>query len=456
MSQPATLSREAIRRPNVLWIFGDQHRASALGCSGDPNLHTPNIDQLAADGLRSTGGIGGTPLCCPYRGALLSGRYPHNSVPGHEYPLDPSLPTVAEPFNQAGYHTAYFGKWHVDGFHEGGGRAVFHTISPERRGGFKQWLGYENNNAQYDCWLHGHDEHGKEIPHLRIPDFETDGLTDLMLDYLNQQAERQNEQDGDPFFAVLSVQPPHNPYVAPAEWMQRHNPAGVELRPNVPRGSWIEERARRELAGYYAMIENLDWNIGRLVQALRDTGLYDDTHIIFFSDHGDMHGSNGQFLKTSMYEDSLRVPMIFGGGRRYRDHGGVTDALINHVDLGPTSLGLCGIDKPEWMQGTDCSGIRVKDRSRDLPDSAYCQLPIPTGHGNSVGLPWRGVVTRDGWKYATFEGAPWLMFNLNDDPYELANRAHDPGYKAKRKELHDRAVQWAKETGDDQFAFPQP
>ena len=142
-------------RPNVIWIFGDQHRAQALGCAGDPNVHTPNIDRLAEEGLTFTGAVGGCPLCSPYRGALLSGRYPHNSVPGHEHRLLPAQPTIAHAFNDAGYHTAYFGKWHVDGFHERNGRAAMHIVPPERRGGFQQWVGYENNNSQWDCWVHG-------------------------------------------------------------------------------------------------------------------------------------------------------------------------------------------------------------------------------------------------------------------------------------------------------------
>ncbi len=442
-------------QPNVIWIFGDQHRQQALGCYGDPNLHTPHVDRLASSGVRSTGAVGGFPLCCPYRGALLSGRYPHLAVPGHEYPLDPNLPTVAHPFNGAGYHTAYFGKWHVDGFHERGGRAAFHHIPPERRGGFKQWIGYENNNAQWDCWVHGHDETGNEIPHYRLPGYETDELTNLALDFIAQQAKRQHEQDGEPFFAVLSVQPPHDPYEAPAEWMGRHTPGKIQLRPNVPDVPHIVQRARRELAGYYAMIENLDWNVGRIMARLEETGLYDDTHIIFFSDHGDCHGSHGQFRKTNPFEESLKVPMILGGGRRYIHKNGVTAAPINHVDLGPTSLGLCGIDVPDWMQGTDYAHLRVHGKSDShAPDSAYCQLVVPTGHGDSCDRPYRGVVTTDGWKYICLEHQPWLLFNLNDDPCEQANLAHNTRFGAKRKELHDRTRAWAADTGDEDFQFP--
>jgi arylsulfatase A-like enzyme len=438
------------KKSNLIWIFGDQHRAQALGCMGDENISTPNIDALAADGVVFDRAVAGCPLCCPYRGSLLSGRYPHRAVPGHQMRLPPELLTIAQPFRAAGYHTAWFGKWHLDGFQEKDGRAVFHTIPKNRRGGFDTWLGYENNNAQYDTWLHGHAD-AREVEHYRLEGYETDALTDLVLGHIEQRA-----QTGAPFFAALSAQPPHNPYVAPPEWMGRHAPGRVALRENVPPIAAVVERAQRELAGYYAMIENLDWNVGRIVSALRARGIYDDTHIIFFSDHGDMHGSHGQFLKTSPWEEAVRVPFIVGGGRRYEMKAGTrSDAPLNHVDVGPTSLGLCDIEVPDWMPGTDYSHHRLRKMpTGSEPDSAYLQLVVPTGHGDSIDRPWRGIVTRDGWKYVALEGQPWLLHNLNEDPYELANWAFNTRYRSERRRLHERLAQWVDETGDV-FALPE-
>jgi arylsulfatase A-like enzyme len=439
--------------PNVLWIFGDQHRGQALSCMGDPNVSTPNIDRLAVDGVCSTGAVSGTPLCCPYRGSLLTGRYPHQCVPGHEMPLpqEQQTQTVATAFKQAGYHTAWIGKWHVDGHHERDGRAAFHHIPRDRRGDFDQWLGYENNNAQWDCHVHGHDARGKEIDRYRLPGFETDELTTLLITHLHERAAA-----GKPFFAALSVQPPHDPYVAPEQWMAKHNLANLQLRPNVPNIPRVLDQARRELAGYYAMIENLDHNVGRVLAALEATGLGNDTHVIFFSDHGDMHGSQGQFRKTSPWEESVRVPFIMGGLQsRYDYRTGRPNLLVNHVDIAPTSLGLCGIDKPGWMVGHDYSDHRLKSgEMQPDPDSAYLQLCNPTRHGNSTDRPWRGVVTRDGWKYVCLEGQPWLMFNLNEDPYEQANLAHNTVFGAQRRKLHERLKQWIAETGDT-FALPE-
>jgi arylsulfatase A-like enzyme len=364
------------------------------------------------------------------------------------------MPTVADVFNEHGFDTAYFGKWHLGGFQERKGRAAHYIIPPERRGGFKTWVGYENNNSQWDCWVHGGE--GDDAFHERLPGYETDGLTDMLIDYIRRMGEARAAGDATPFFAVLSVQPPHNPYVAPARWMARHTPARVHLRPNVPPVDWVRTKARRDLAGAYAMIENLDWNVGRVRQALAEAGLAHDTHILFFSDHGDLHGSHGQFHKTAPWEESIRIPFIVGGLRpRYEARGGRPDVPINHVDIAPTTLGLCGIAAPDWMRGHDYAGLRLPERpQRAAPDSAFVQSVIPTGHGDSVDRPWRAVVTRDGWKYGVLEGQPWLLFNLNEDPYELVNLAHNTKFRAERQRLQDRLAQWIAETGDE-FALPE-
>jgi arylsulfatase A-like enzyme len=440
-------------RPNILWIFGDQHRAQALSCVGDPNLATPNLDRLADEGRHFTHALSGMPLCCPFRGSLLAGRYPHVCVPGHELPLPPGTPTIVQPLKEAGYHTAYFGKWHLDGWHERDGRAAMHIVPPDRRAGFDVWVGYENNNAQYDSWVHG--GQGDTAFHYKLPGYETDCLTDLFINYLKDRAQEAAGGRARPFFAVLSVQPPHDPYVAPPEYMARHKAEAVVLRPNVPDVARVVKQARTEFAGACAQIENLDWNVGRLRAALAETGLDKNTYILFFSDHGDMHGSHGQFRKMTPYEEALRIPLIVAGGpaaapvKRGRDR-----APVNHVDLAPTTLGLAGLPRPEGMQGADYSPHVLEGREPPQdPDAAFLQSVVPTMHGDSVDRPWRGLVTRDGWKYVCLEGQPWLLFNLNEDPYELVNLAHNTKFGGPRKGLHARLAAWIEKTGDK---FPLP
>lgn len=435
-------------RPNIIWIFGDQHRAQSLGCAGDPNVQTPNFDRLAAEGAYFPRALSGTPLCCPARGSILTSRYPHECVPGHERPLPPEMPTIAHALRENHYRTMYFGKWHLDGFHEREGRAAFHIVPEDRRGGFDEWTGYENNNSPFDSWVHGTDQ-----PEPRKLDgFETDALTDLLITRLEK---RRTAGDDAPFFAVLSVQPPHNPYIAPEDGMGRHSPARVELRTNVPRVPAVESRARRDLSGYHAMIENLDANIGRLRSALSRLHLAENTFLMVFSDHGDMHGSHGQFLKTSPWEESIRIPFFIGGGIPYYVQKQAScDAPVNHVDIAPTTLGLCGLAKPSSMRGHDYSPWFLHGRAGDgEPDSAYLQMVETTGHPDSVDRPWRGIVTRDGWKYVCLEHQPWLLFHLPEDPLEQINLAHNTRFGAERRRLHRRLEAWIQETQD---TFPLP
>jgi arylsulfatase A-like enzyme len=450
-----SVPRTPAARPNVIWLFADQHRQQALSCNGDPNVRTPNIDRLSMDGVQFTQAVAGFPLCCPFRGSLLTGRYPHHCVPGHEYPLPPGQETLAAPLKQAGYHTAWFGKWHLSGWHERDGRAAFHIVPPERRGGFDTWVGYENNNSQYDCWVHG--GAGKDAFHYRLPGYETDELTNLFTRHLRERSALKKSGQAQPFFACLSVQPPHDPYVAPPEYMRRFAPAKLEMRRNVPDGDSVQPLARRELAGYYAMIENWDWNVGRILNTLEETGLAGETHVLVFSDHGDMHGSHGMFRKTNPFEESTRIPFLIAG-EIPRYEGRITGrwpVLLNAPDIAPTTLGLCGIARPGWMEGRDLSAFRFADESKRPapPDSAYLQNVIPTGHANSINKPYRGLITRDGWKLVCFEQMPWLLFNLNEDPYELVNLAHNSRYRAERRRLLERLTQWGAETGD-RFALP--
>ena len=441
-------------KPNIIWVFGDQHRAQALSCMGDPNARTPNIDNMAVDGVTFSNAVSGYPLCSPFRGSLLTGRYPHKCVPGHEYPMPDGQKTVAHAFNDAGYRTAYFGKWHVSGWHEANGRSAFHITDPKMRGGFETWAGYDNNNSQYDSWVHGGE--GKDAFHYRLPGYETDELSKLLIEYIKERGEEQKKPAGKPFFAALSVQPPHDPYIAPPEYMARYNPAKIEMRPNVPAVKQIQDTARREIAGYYAMIENWDHNIGRIRAALDAAGLTHNTHIVFFSDHGDMHGSQGMYRKTNPFEESVRIPFIISGEiPRYQGRKvGTVPAVLNHVDIAPTTLGLCGIKKPAWMEGADLSHHRLgKPAAGPEPDSAYLQLVVPTGHPHSINRPYRGVVTKDGWKYVAFEGAPWLMFNLNEDPHEQVNLAFNNRYRAERVKLTERLRQWVADTAD-KFTIP--
>ena len=446
-----TLSFRPDRKPNVIWVFGDQHRAHALSHRGDPNVFTPNIDNLARNGMQFNRAVAGAPWCCPFRGALMTGTYPHqNGVTQTPSQLDPTIPTVASAFNKAGYHTAYVGKWHLDG-----SNAREHYVPPDRRGEFQYWMGYENNNNQHECYVYGSED---ETP-TRLEGYETDALTTMFIDHVESHV-----GDGDdyqPFFASLSVQPPHGPYVGPTNpdyGARQIHPSDIELRQNVPDVPWIRERASVDLAGYYSMVENLDHNVGRIREALKKMGIDRETYVIFFSDHGDMLWSHAQSGKSTPWEESIRVPFIVGKvGGSVNMNTGTTDAPINHVDIAPTTLGLCGIEVPNEMVGHDYSGhcilsgapeFKGRPKREDEPDSAFLQQIPRKMHAHSVNKAWRAVVTREGWKYACTPGNDWMLFNTSDDHCELANYVHDTSFQAQKERCQDRLARWIEDTGD--------
>jgi arylsulfatase A-like enzyme len=221
----------------------------------------------------------------------------------------------------------------------------------------------------------------------------------------------------------------------------------------------VKEKAALDLAGYYGMVENLDMNIGKLRMALKELDVDRETYLIFFSDHGDCLGSHAQWAKSSPWEESVKIPFVI-----FKEDGmtpmkkGKTDAVLNHVDIAPTTLGLCGIDVPEWMTGFDYS--HVCRRSADSvqpsvvePDSAYLQQIPRKYHLHSVNRAWRGVLMRDGWKYVCMPGQDWLLFDTRNDPYEMANVIFDMAFQQERERCHARLAQWIAETGDS-FELP--
>lgn len=463
------------KRANVIWFVTDQQSAHMLSCNGNPDVKTPNIDYLAEYGINFVNAVSTYPLCCPFRGSMLTGLYPNKCIPGHNWRMPEGQETLAHVFNREGYKTAYFGKWHVDGPivkqpdgsikyehrqlckeapNDGMKRETYLYKPKEARGGFGTWLGYENNNSPHNTWVHGHTE-TEEVPLYRLPKFETDSLTDLLIDYVKDASTKE-----EPFFAVVSVQPPHNPYAADEEYMRRFDMKNVKMRKNVPDVDWIKHRASKDLAGAYAMVENIDYNVGKLRKTLRDLNIDTETYVMFFSDHGDMHGSQGLFHKTNPFYESSGIPFIIGGGL---DVQGIRkevedESVISAVDIAPTTLGLCGIKAPDWMQGYDYSPIKTSSYKdslpSDMPTAALLQAPIPTGHGDSTDKAWRGVVTKDGWKYVCFENMEWLLFNMKEDKYEQANLAHNPSFKAKKKELNSLLQELLNKAEDD-FSLPK-
>lgn len=211
------------------------------------------------------------------------------------------------------------------------------------------------------------------------------------------------------------------------------------------------------------MTENIDANVRRLTETLRELGIDRETYLVFFSDHGEMLGSHGKWHKMLPFEESIRIPFFVARvGGQYATPLGPNPAAINHVDIAPTSLGLCEIPVPGQMQGHDYSDLclRKVDRQRrgrpeppPIPRSAYLQQYSGVGRAWSFTRPWRGVVTTDGYKLACTERGEWLFFDNTADPYELANGANDNRFRQERKRCRELLADWIERTGDD---FPVP
>ncbi|MFI3321600.1 MAG: sulfatase [Rikenellaceae bacterium] len=441
ISLVCSLEVAAQSKQNMIWIFGDQHRAQALGYKGDVNARTPNLDALANESITFNNAISACPWSTPFRGSLYTGLHANKAVYRTPQKLDPTLPMVSDVFNDNGYVTALYGKWHLHGFN----KKTF--VPKDERGRFDIWIAYENNNAQYDVHVHGHDIWGrddKEPLAEKLVGYETDALTDKVIEFLK------NRPKDKPFFVVLSVQPPHNPYVAPPEYMERYNTDSIVLRPNVPPVERVEEAARKDLAGYYAQIENLDMNVGRLYDALEELGLLDDTNLMFFSDHGDCHYSHGYTKKSSPWQESIGIPFIFrpAGGRK-EGVAESTNAMLQTIDIAPTSLGACGIEQPDFMVGFDFSKVASEGITVEgMPDAVLLQHIYPKDF-ECLDRPWRGIVTADGWKYVVVENQPIMLFNLNEDPYELNNMVYLAPHKEQRALLAEKLQKMLDEVGDE-------
>ncbi|MBC8443100.1 sulfatase, partial [PVC group bacterium] len=331
------------QRPNILWIFSDQHSANAMSCYGDPNIETPNLDRLGEEGIRFTNAYSNAPLCSPFRACLYRGQYIHtHGVTSLFRPLLPTDPMMPEILQQQGYYTSHMGKWHLSG-----GDAPCHFVSPYFRPGWDDWLGWENSNQFWNT-TYGVGDH--PVPYSVLPRYQTDAVTDFTVEWLERPERTQS------WFHVMSMEPPHSPNVAPEPYMEMFASKPLEFRPNFAFDHPRRDGFEAALRGYYAQIKNLDDNVGRLLETLERTGQLDDTIICYFSDHGDMMGSHGRRQKSRPEEESACIPLLI----RYPGDipaGTVSDAFISAVDLMPTLLGLLDIPVPDCVEGEDLSGV---------------------------------------------------------------------------------------------------
>ena len=380
------------------------------------------------------------PVCTPHRASLLTGQRPlTNGVFMNDVQLATSAVSIAEVFAEEGYQTGYIGKWHVDGR----GRLSF--IPPGgRRQGFDYWKG---NECTHD-YNHSVYYAGADSTRRIWDEYDTIAQTRDAQAYLRDRA----EEDA-PFFLMLAYGTPHAPYLtAPEKYQAMFDAAKIELRPNVPDS--MAERARRDLAGYYAHAAAIDEMIGDVRQTLEETGLAENTIILFTSDHGDLLGSHGEYKKQQPYDESIRVPMLVYSPAEQGTRAGTYDALMNSEDIMPTLLGLADVQVPEMVEGTDLSAyLRGQASEADSAAVISCIQPFGQWRRAVGGREYRGLRTTR-YTYTRSLDGPWQLFDNRVDPYQLDNKIDDAAYADVRHAL-DAVLQEKLDAHGDEF-LPGP
>ena len=399
---PATAA--PTKKPNVLYVFSDMQRANSMGCYGDTNARTPTLDTFASQGIRLDAAISPTPVCCPHRANLMSGQYAHHhGMMSNGSPFKPTVKCIAESFRDSGYATGYVGKWHLG--------AAKNSSDPT--------YGFPAPNTPYGVF------HFERDP---------DPTTDIALKFI---AEKSRERA--PWMLFVSWIWPHSPYKAPPETLKHFSK--VSLPPNVPPGA-SREYAAENLPDYYGMIEALDQQFARLLQALKTAGVAEDTIVVYSSDHGDMIGSQGYKAKRWPYEESARVPFLIRYPRAL-PAGRVIADPFGTPDVYPTLAGLAGVPVPKGLDGVDFSAFFTGQAAQPPREYVYLEM-----HYAYVPWPgWRAIRTRD-LMFARTVDQPWLLFDLTKDPWEKNNLVNDPAHQPLVKQMDERLANLMKESGD--------
>jgi arylsulfatase A-like enzyme len=456
-------------RPNILLFVCDDLRFDALGCMGDPTVQTPNLDRLAAEGVcfeRCYMPGGSSPaVCMPSRAMIHTGRSLfHIEREGQRIPEAHN--TLGEHLKEAGYHTYQIGKWHncreslARGFVDGdeifiGGMADQWNMSLyrfDRSGRFDARIPYIQAPLQEKTVQYRNGDHTTEGRHS----------TDVFIDAARRFLEF-HEKD-EPFFLSVALTAPHDPRSAPKEFHDLYDRRQVPLPSNflaqhphdtgflpgvtitgnryLARDESLADMPRRpeeireHIADYYAMISHLDHGFGRLRQALEDNGKWDDTIVIFTSDHGLAVGQHGLMGKQNVYEHSVRVPLITAGPGI--PEGMRPETMVLHYDLFRTLCELTGLDVPDTVEGESLKRVWEVGEGRESIYLAYAQ---------SI----RGLVD-SGYKLIEYAGPEGYratqLFDLDKDPEETFDLARSPDHKSRVQTMRTKLIETSHKNGD--------
>lgn len=426
-------------KTNLIYVFADQWRYHAMGCVHADQAVTPNMDDFARESLCFENAYSTFPLCTPHRGSLMTGKYPFslglwtNCKTGLEEKLmlKPQEICIGNVLQDAGYETAYIGKWHLDAAeqnftsHPESGAINWDAYTPpgERRQGFDYWLSYGA------CDDHLNPHYWADSPRQICPGkWSAEYETDKALEYLDKHRSGEN-----PFALFVSYNPPHLPYeLVPDCYYERFRDLEITWRPNVPaekRTPEMETIARQ----YFAAVYGIDEQFGRILKYLRENEMEENTLVVLSADHGEMLGSHGLMSKNVWYEESIHIPLLMRQKNRVKP--GKSDVLFASPDHMPTLLELLGQQVPDTCQGISHSASVLGMEETELEHMFICSYP---GAPESVSAfeslgqthkahGWRGIKTRENTYVITNGYMPEdkqaeYLYDDKNDPWQLQPR----------------------------------
>ncbi len=423
----------ADNRPNILWICTDQQRWDTIRALGNEHIHTPNIDRLVARGVTFENAYCQSPICTPSRAGFMTGMYPsavHGCMNGNDR-WDDAAPLITKTLADAGYDCGLAGKFHLSGAQ---GR-----VEPRVDDGYRA---FHWSHHPHDDWPEGHSyidwlkSKGQDykstyekLGYIPSEFHQTTWCADRAIEFMNEKRSK-------PWMFSLNCFDPHSPFDPPQEWLN-HYPesempgplfretdlAAQERLKNVNFQNAArrpdEFNAKSYQAKYYAMIELIDHNVGRMLDALDDSGQTQNTVVMFTSDHGETLGDHGLLLKgCRFYESLVHVPLVISWPGQFKK-ALRSSALVELTDLAPTLLELAGLSVPETMHGRPLTsllrGDTAADRHREFVRSEYYRA---LGGVQSFGT----MVRSERFKQVVYHGhGLGELFDLETDPSEFDN-----------------------------------
>jgi arylsulfatase len=440
------------RRPNILFIMADQFRWDCLGCAGNPVIRTPNLDRLAARGVRFSNACTPNPICVPARAAIMTGNYPHvcTGVKDNGGRIRAGQPLLTEVLKAVGYRTYAMGKLHfvpyappgqprlVHGFehvdlHESG--RILGKFDPQgRQRGLEDYFDHLHS-VGWGGYGRGHGIGNNDVRPCASPLPAEHYVDRWIADCTIRQLQRHRRETPDqPFFMFMSSPKPHAPYDPPRPYDQMYDPRQVPTPFGSPTDAASRDpvlaieratRAQDSLSPqavqvirsyYYGSISFLDEQIGRVLGEVERQGLLDDTLVLFTADHGDLMGDFGAFFKGNHLNGSVRIPFLAAGPGVAQ--GAVCEALVGLQDLLPTCAAAAGASIGQPVQGIDLSGVLAAGQG----------APRQVFYAQTGDRPRQSCMVFDGaWKYIYTEwGAIEELYDQRNDPAELRNLAGDP------------------------------